>query len=120
MAGRLQNTYFTNDGVLVGSYSNGKTQNLYKLAIATFSAENSLEARPGNLFFQTSDAGELRLAGPSMFGSTNLVVGALESSNVDLTDQFAKMIVTQRAYSSAATVLRTADEMTQAVRDLKR
>jgi flagellar hook protein FlgE len=53
-------------------------------------------------------------------GRTQLIVGALESSNVDLADQFSKMIITQRAYTSSATVLRTADEMTMAARDLKR
>lgn len=120
IAGRLQNTYFTNDGVLVGSYSNGKVQNLYKLALATFTADNKLDARPGNVFVQSAEAGELRLSGIDNLSATRIVVGALEASNVDLTDQFSKMIVTQRAYSSAATALRTADEMTQAARDLKR
>jgi flagellar hook protein FlgE len=49
-----------------------------------------------------------------------VAVGASEQSNVDLADQFTKMIVTQLAYSSSATVLRTADEMTQQAGDLKR
>lgn len=120
IAGRLQNTYFTNDGILVGGYSNGKVQNLYKLALATFPAENKLKARPGNVFEQTAEAGGLRLSGIDNRSTTRIVVGALEASNVDLTDQFSKMIVTQRAYSSTATALRTADEMTQAARDLKR
>ena len=53
-------------------------------------------------------------------GGTAFVSGALERSTVDLADQFSRMIITQRAYSSNATVLRTADEMTQAARDLKR
>jgi len=56
----------------------------------------------------------------SVQGIAQIISGVLESSNVDLADQFSKMIVTQRAYSSSTTVLRTADEMMQQTRDLKR
>jgi flagellar hook protein FlgE len=121
VAGRLDATYFNKNGVLVGSYTNGEVRNLYKLAIATFAAENNLDAKAGNYFVQSHESGELALHGlGSPTGRTEIVVGALERSNVDLADQFSKMIVTQRAYSSAAKVLTTADEMTQAARDLKR
>jgi flagellar hook protein FlgE len=119
--GRLKNSYFTKDGTLVGSYTNGEVKNLYKLPIARFQADHFLEARGGNIFLQTQDAGALMLKGlGDPTGTTEVVSGALENSNVDLTDQFSKMIVTQRAYSSAAKVLTTADEMTMAARDLKR
>ena len=119
--GRLNNTYFDNTGMLIGSYSNGQTRNLYQLATAHFTAENKLEAKNGNMFERTQAAGDMEIAAiNSQMGRTQLVIGALESSNVDLADQFSKLIVTQRAYSSNATVLRTADEMTMNARDLKR
>jgi flagellar hook protein FlgE len=119
--GRLQNTYFDTNGVLIGSYSNGQTQNLFKLPVAVFQADQNLDAVPGNMFTQTAEAGTLQLnsVGNPISGGTQFVTGSVETSNVDLADQFSKMIVTQRAYSSAATVVRTADEMTQAARDLK-
>ena len=105
----------------MGSYPNGEVRNLYKLPIARFGSENNLEARNGNVFLQSSTSGDLELSGlGSSAGTTQLIVGALEQSNVDLADQFSKMIVTQRAYSSAPTVLRTADEMSQTAPDLKR
>jgi flagellar hook protein FlgE len=119
--GRLKETYFNEDGVLVGSYTNQGLRELYKLPIAQFAAVNNLEAKSGNFFTQTREAGERRLLGlDSVQGIAQIFTGALESSNVDLADQFSKMIVTQRAYSSSATVLRTADEMMQQTRDLKR
>ncbi len=121
LAGRLQETYFNQKGVLVGSYSNGEIRNLYKLPIARFEAENNLDTRSGNIFLQSATSGDLELTGlGNSTGRTEMIVGALEQSNVDLADQFSKMIVTQRAYSSSATVLRTADEMSQAARELKR
>ena len=121
IAGRLNNTYFNSHGVLIGSYTNGELRNLYKLPVATFVADQKLEAKPGNIFVQTNEAGAMKLNSlGSPTGTTHIVTGALEASNVDLADQFSKMIVTQRAYSSAAKVLMTADEMTMAARDLKR
>ena len=82
---------------------------------------DSLEAVQGNFFKADPQAGQLELRSlGSVSGIAQIVVGALEQSNVNLADQFTKMIVTQRAYSSSATVLRTADEMTQQARDLKR
>jgi flagellar hook protein FlgE len=124
MEGRLERTYFNSEGVLIGSYSNSEIRSLYKLPVATFAVDDKLEARPGNYFLQTAEAGELRLRtlgtqGTST-GGTTFIAGALERSTVDLADQFSRMIITQRAYSSNATVVRTADEMTQAARDMKR
>ena len=120
IAGSLNTTYFNGNGVLIGSYTNGQVKNLFKLPVATFPADNNLEAKPGNIFVETADSGVPVLSAlGSPNGTTQFVPGALETSNVDLADQFSKMIVTQRAYSSAAKVIRTVDEMTQAVRDLK-
>ncbi|NKB44386.1 MAG: flagellar hook-basal body complex protein [Alphaproteobacteria bacterium] len=119
--GLLRSTTFDSDGVLYGSFSNGSRVPLFKLPIANFPAPNNLEAVQGNFFKADPQAGELELRSlGSVSGIAQIVVGALEQSNVDLADQFTKMIVTQRAYSSSATVLRTADEMTQQARDLKR
>lgn len=119
--GRLKNTYFDKFGTLIGSYTNGQVKNLARLPVANFNANQNLNALPGNVFTQTYDAGTLTLSAVgNPQGSTEFVTGALESSNVDLADQFSKMIVTQRAYSSAAKIVQTADEMVQAARDLKR
>ncbi|MDX2221801.1 MAG: flagellar hook-basal body complex protein [Rhodospirillaceae bacterium] len=121
LQGRLDKTFFDENGVLYGSYTNRGLKPLFKLPIATFAAPNSLDAKSGNFFTETREAGARTLnalsAAPNV---ADIRIGALETSNVDLADQFTKMIVTQRAYSSSATVLRTADEMTQQARDLKR
>jgi len=119
--GILNSTFFDSDGVMFGSFSNSSVMPLFKLPMANFPAPNQLEAVSGNFFRQDPRAGQLELGSlGSVSGTAQIVVGALEQSNVDIADQFTKMIVTQRAYSSSATVLRTADEMTQQARDLKR
>ena len=63
ITGRLNNTYFDQNGVLVGSYTNGQLLNLYKLPVATFAADDNLNALPGNVFTQTAEAGALNLKG---------------------------------------------------------
>jgi len=119
--GQLQDAYFTADGTLMGSYSNQEVRALYKLPVANFVNNSGLEALPGNMYMESIESGQMTLRGlNNSLAGTQFVTGALESSTVDLSDQFARMIVTQRAYSSSAQVFRTADEMTQAARDLKR
>lgn len=112
---------FDGEGILYGNFDNGRSRPLYKLPVADFRAPDQLEVRNGGLFAATAEAGDLTLrdvAGQT--GVAYFVPRALEQSTVDLADEFTRMITTQRAYSSAATVFRTADEMTTLARDLKR
>lgn len=100
------------DGFVTAQFSNGLSTRIYKLAIATFSNTNGLDQLTGNVYRQSDTSGDynLREAGS---GSAGLVEsGALEAANVDLADEFSKMIVTQRAYSANTKVISTADEMT--------
>ncbi len=118
--GRLERTAFNSQGVLTGFFSNGVQQALYKLPIATFAVPNKLEALNGNVYRETGESGTPTINSLSEGSSTSLEVGALEASGVVLEDQFTRMITTQKAYSSSATVFRTSDEMIQEARNLKR
>lgn len=115
----IRGAYFNEEGVVIGRYSNGVEKPLYKLPIATFPAPQNLNLRDGNLYTQAFDSGEPTLRSLTPDDRLSQVIGgSLEYSNVKLEDQFSRMIVTQRAYSSAATVYRTSDEMTKTMRDL--
>lgn len=108
------------NGYVIASFSNGEFRQLYKLPIATFANPNGLEAHSGNVYAQTTDSGQynLREAGS---GGAGLVQGAsLETSNIDLSDEFTKMIITQRAYSAGTKVISTADDMLQELMQIKR
>ena len=100
-----------NDGYVVASFSNGQVSKLYKLPIATFSNPNGLEQQSGNVYTQTSGSGSYNLKEPGQGGAGDVVPSALEASNVDLADEFSKMIITQRAYSAGTKVITTADQM---------
>jgi flagellar hook protein FlgE len=118
--GRLNSTAFSELGVLSGYYSNGEVQQLYKLPLANFTAPDNLQAMSGNEYRESANSGSPTLESISGRGDIGIFVpGALESSNVNLEDQFSRMIVTQKAYSMASTAFRTNDEMLQEARNLK-
>lgn len=120
-SGRLYDESFDANGVLWGSYTNGRNRPLYKLGMATFVAPNSLEAVSGNLFRSTEEAGKMTVKDLETEGDgTSIEVGSLESSNVDMADEFTKMMIVQKAYSMASTNFRTVDEMMELTASLKR
>ncbi|OYU46916.1 MAG: hypothetical protein CFE31_19190 [Rhizobiales bacterium PAR1] len=109
--GTLQNVTVASGGNVMGSYSNGQTVGLAQIALANFSAPNLLKRNDGGTFEQTLESGQ-----PLVSSGGNGVVGAsTENSNVDIADEFSKMIVTQQAYSANTKVVTTAQSMLQDV-----
>lgn len=108
------------DGYVIASFSNGATQKIWKLPVATFANPARLEARNGNAYAQTELSGEFNLREANTGGAGRIEPGALEGSNVDLSEEFTAMIVTQRAYSASAKTITTADEMLDELLRIKR
>ncbi|MBI3709913.1 MAG: flagellar hook-basal body complex protein, partial [Proteobacteria bacterium] len=109
----------TQDGTILGHFSSGAIRSLYRIPVATFINPNALTAVSNTMFQQSAESGGPQLRGPGD-DLVHLIPNAVEQSNVDISDGFTQMIITQRAYSSSAQVVRTIDEMTMVVRDLKR
>ena len=119
-SGSLQSASFNENGELIGQFTNGRNRTLFKLPIAQFVSENNLDPISGNLFRRTAQAGDITVSGvEDAVGAPRFATSSLETSNVDIGEEFTKMIVTQKAYSTNATVFKTADEMTTVARDLK-
>lgn len=108
------------EGFVVASFSNGATQRIWKLPVSTFANPSRLEARNGNAYAQTDASGEFNLREANTGGAGRIEPGALEGSNVDLSEEFTAMIVTQRAYSASAKTITTADEMLDELLRIKR
>lgn len=100
------------EGFVTAQFSNGQSARIYKLAIATFSNANGMDPITGNVFRQSDTSGDYNLREAGTGSAGQVESGALEASNVDLADEFSKMIITQRAYSANTKVISTADEMT--------
>jgi flagellar hook protein FlgE len=101
------------DGFVTAQFSNGKSTRIYKLAVATFANVNGLDELTGNVFRESDTSGNFNLREAGKGSAGNVSAGALEGSNVDLADEFSKMIITQRAYSANTKVISTADTMTE-------
>ncbi len=100
------------DGFVSAQFSNGQSTRIYKLPLATFANANGLEELTGTVFRETDTSGNFNLREANQGGAGQIEGGALEGSNVDLADEFSKMIITQRSYSANTKVITTADEMT--------
>jgi len=119
--GTLNATAFNEMGELEGYYSNGRSRVLFKVPVANFVSDNMLDPVSGNLFRRTAEAGALTVSAiDEAPGEGRFATSSLESSTVQIEDEFTRMIMTQKAYSSNAQVFKTADEMTSTARDLKR
>jgi flagellar hook protein FlgE len=100
-----------NDGVVTALFDNGEQLAVYQLPIVMFANPNGLAARNGNAYAQTDQSGDIILQQANAGGAGVVASSALESSNVDLAEEFTKMITTQRAYSASARIITTADQM---------
>jgi len=107
------------DGFVIAQFSNGQSSKIFKLAIATFANANGLNELTGNVFRESDSSGSFNLREAGKGSAGKIASGALESSNVDLADEFSRMIVTQRAYSANTKVISTADQMTQELLQLR-
>jgi flagellar hook protein FlgE len=118
--GSLMGVQVDEDGIVTALFDNGTTQDIYKLAVATFPNPNGLGNQAGNGYIETESSGDFNLQEAGTGGSGTVAPSTLESSTVDLAEEFANMIVTQRAYSASGKIITTADEMLDELIRLKR
>jgi len=103
----------TREGFVVARFSNGATANLYKVPLITFANVNGLAEVSGTAYSKTTRSGEENLREAGFGGAGFLEASTIETSNVDLADEFAKLIVGQRAFTANTRVINTVDQMTE-------
>lgn len=101
------------NGFVVAQFSNGATARLYKLPMVTFSNPNGLQEVSGTAYTKSEESGEENLREAGRGGAGFLETSTVEVSNVDLADEFAKLIISQRAYSANTKIINTVDQMTE-------
>jgi flagellar hook protein FlgE len=107
-AGQLQSLSINNNGIVVGTFSNGQNIDLAEVTLSHFNGTNYLQALDGGAYAATQQSGA------AIAGSTATIVGSeVEGSNADIADQFTQLIVTQQAYSANTKVITTANDMVQ-------
>jgi len=104
-------TKINSEGVVIATYDNGQTQDIAQIAIANFDNPSGLVKLEATTFAETVDSGAPSIGKPGLDGRGTISPGQLEKSNVDLVQEFADMIIAQRAFQANSRTVTTADQM---------
>lgn len=117
---KLLSVTIGSDGSIIGQHSVHGFIELGRVDVVTFENPMGLSAVGNSYFVETPASGEPQLAVAGTNGSGEIVSGALEMSNVDLSQEFADMIVTQRGLQANSRVVTTSDTILEELINLKR
>ncbi len=112
-AGSLATVSVSQNGTISGVFTNGRTLALAQLAIATFANPGGLNRDGGNLFSVSAQSGDPLIAGANSGGRGTIQQGALESSNVDVAQEFTRLIIAQRGFQVNARTITVTDQVLQ-------
>lgn len=118
--GMLEGFSFDDSGQITGVFTNGNRKTLGQVALAKFANAGGLEKAGDTLFVESNNSGAANIGVAAAEGRGSIKAGTLEMSNVDLSEQFTDMIVTQRGFQANARTITTADQLLQEVIALKR
>jgi flagellar hook protein FlgE len=119
-SGVLQDIDFDQEGTMIGFFSNGLTLELARVAVATFNNRNGLKQTDGGFYLPTAASGPASIDGEGTGGRGSILASSLESSNVDIAEEFTDMIIHQRGYQSNSRTIVTIDQLLQEAINLKR
>jgi len=108
------------DGTVNGIYSNGQNIPLYRVALALFANPAGLVKIGNTAFTQSNNSGIAQIGSPQEGGAGSIVGSSLEMSNVDLTEEFTRLIVSQRGFQANARMITTSDQVLEELINIKR
>ena len=119
-AGSLRSISVDETGVVTATYSNGEMTPMFQAALVDFPSYDGLAKMGRNLYAESIASGQALpgVAGTGRLGS--VAPSSLEMSNVDLAEEFVKMITTQRAFQANSRVITSSDEILQELINIKR
>ncbi|MBI5056940.1 MAG: flagellar hook protein FlgE [Nitrospirae bacterium] len=119
-SGSLRSITISQDGVMTGIFTNGQTRGVGQVALAKFLAPTELTKMGKNLYAESTDSGQPVISTPGSSGTGQVMSNTLELSNVDLAEEFVKMIISQRGFQANSRIVSTSDELMQELVNLKR
>ena len=115
----MQGVSISPKGEIIANYSNGQSYSMGFVAIATFANDGGLKDIGGNRFMQTGDSGTPSISAAGAPKAGNIMSGALEQANVDITSELMDMIRAQQVYNGNARVLQTTVDTVTKITDLR-
>ncbi len=119
-AGSFSNLSVSNDGLVIGSFTNGIKKDIATLQLAIFQNPSALESHGGGYFSPSANSGEAIPTQALSGGAGSLRGGALEGSNVNTAKEFISLIQSQNYYQANARTIRIANEMLRELTNLIR
>ncbi len=119
-SGSLIGIQVETSGLVQGVFSNGQYQTLGQVVLSSFHNPQGLSKEGQNLYAETNLSGAHAYGVPGAGGLGTLLGNSLEMSNVDMAEEFTKMILGQRGYQANSRVITTSDELIQEALNLKR
>jgi flagellar hook protein FlgE len=116
--GQLTGLDINDRGAIFARFSNGQSKILGEVALAKFEDQDSLINSGGTRFTETASSGVATASGAGTAGLGVIQSGALEDSNVELSEQLVQLIVSQRNFQAAAQIIEAADQSTQTIINL--
>ncbi len=117
--GQLRSVEVGDTGVVFARFTNGQSRALGQVALSSFPNTNGLQPLGNTNWAETFASGQPTLGAPGTSGLGIVQSGALEDSNVEVTEQLVEMIVAQRDFQANAQVIQTEDAITQTVINLR-
>lgn len=118
-SGVLQGLTIDSNGIVTGTYTNGLSRAEAQIAVAQFSNSGGLAKVGTTIYQESNNSGEANIKTIADFGLT-VLAGNLEMSNVDLANEFADMIITQRGFQANSKMTTVSDEMLETLINMKR
>lgn len=118
--GRLSGVNIDSTGIVFARYTNGQSKALGQVALTNFSNPQGLQQLGNTTWAETFASGAALTGAPGSASLGVIQAGALEGSNVDLTEQLVGMITAQRNFQANAQVITTDDAVTQAIINIRR
>lgn len=117
--GRLASLSIDDEGVIFARYTNGENDVLGQLVMADFPNTQGLQSLGDTSWAQTSESGSPAIGIPGTASLGLIQSGALEESNVELSEQLVNLIIAQRNFQASAKTIETADQITQTIINLR-
>jgi flagellar hook protein FlgE len=117
--GRLIGIDFDSTGVVQARFTNGRSTALGQVALANFSNPQGLQQLDNTSWAETFSSGQPLRGQAGNAGLGLIQSGALEASNVNLTQQLVNMITAQRSFQANAQVISTTDQITQTIINIR-
>ena len=117
--GRLSGISIDSTGILFARFTNGEAQVLAQLGLADFPNVQGLQPTGDTMWAENFESGVPNISAPGTAALGVIQSGALEESNVDLSEQLVNLIIAQRNFQASAKTIETADQTTQTIINLR-